>query len=335
MKGRFDMSRRKFLQRLCQIVALSELPLSSFGDTSSGGRFRIRQVAKPSRWDLVAVKGKTASYEEITERAVKEFGGIGKFVRKGDRVVITANMAFQRTPEQAATTHPLLIRKMVELCQQAGASKITCLDYTTDDWRQSFEACGVEAAIRGTTATLLSPTDPAMYEDVDISRSVPKTLSNGKPYECIHKARQINQKIPREILECDSLICMPIVKSHVQAVVTISLKMLMGDIWHRNDYHRFGLDACIAELNMALRPTLILADATRVLQTNGPKGPGEVTSPNTVVAGVDPVAVDSYCTRFLTTLAITPYQAPHLILANQLGRGEIDCGKLKIKEMTV
>jgi uncharacterized protein (DUF362 family) len=112
------------------------------------------------------------------------------------------------------------------------------------------------------------------------------------------------------------------------------MKKLMGNIWNRKDYHRYGLHECIAELNMALRPTLIVADATRVLQTRGPKGPGEVTVPNTVVVGTDPVAVDSYCTRFLTVKGITPDQVQHLVIANELGRGEIDCDKLKIKEIT-
>jgi len=172
-----------------------------------------------------------------------------------------------------------------------------------------------------------------MYQDIDIPGAVPKTTLDGAPFLCTHHDNRIYQKLPREILECDSFICIPIVKDHEAAGITISMKKLMGNIWNRKDYHRYGLHECIAELNMALRPTLIVADATRALQTRGPKGPGEVTIPNKVVVGLDPVAVDSYCTRFLTIKGITPDAVPHLVLANRLGRGEIDSDKLKIREI--
>jgi len=329
------ITRRKLLEITGGAVLLGGIYGLSFVDENAVAKTNIRQGVKPPGVDLVAVQGDPTDYGAITERAINEFGGIEKFVHKGDRVVLTPNMGWMRTPDQAATTHPDVIRKVVQLCQQAGASKITCIDYSLDDWTLAFKICGAEQAVQGTMATLLSPTDPSMYRDVEIPPYVPKTLTNGAPYTCVHKENHILQKLPNEIIDCDSLICMPVVKNHEAAVISISMKKLMGDIWNRKDYHRYGLSPCIAELNMALRPTLIVADATRALQTRGPKGPGIVTTPNTVVVGLDPVAVDSYCTRFLTVLGITPDQVPHLIIANQLGRGEIDVNKLKIKEISV
>jgi uncharacterized protein (DUF362 family) len=182
-------------------------------------------------------------------------------------------------------------------------------------------------------ARLLSPTEEPMYKEVDVPSYIPKKTDDGEDYDNVHFRNKIFQKVPREILDADSYICIPVVKDHEAATITISMKKLMGNIWNRKDYHRYGLHDCIAELNMALRPTLIVADATRALQTRGPKGPGEVTVPNTVVCGIDPVAIDSYCTRFLTVKGVTPDAVPHLVLANRLGRGEIDCDKLKIKEI--
>ena len=172
-----------------------------------------------------------------------------------------------------------------------------------------------------------------MYKDVDIPAAVPSRTADGAAYDCVHRANRLAQKLPREILECDSFICIPVVKDHEAATITIAMKKLMGNIWNRKDYHRYGLHDCIAELNMALRPTLIVADATRALQTRGPKGPGEVTVPNKVVVGIDPVAVDSYCTRFLTVKGVTPDAVSHLVIANRLGRGELDCDKLKVREV--
>jgi uncharacterized protein (DUF362 family) len=327
------LSRRRLLEVAGGAAVLGGLYGLTYVDEGAPARPNPRPGSKPSGADLVVVEGSPTDYAAITERAIEEFGGIEKFVKKGDRVVLSPNMGWMRTPEQAAATHPDVLRKVVQLCQRAGASRITCIDYTLDDWTLAFDMCGARAAVRGTMATLLSPTDASMYRDTDVAASVPKVTTDGAAYSCTHHENRIDQKIPREIVDCDSFICIPVVKDHEAATITISMKKLMGNIWNRKDYHRYGLHECIAELNMALRPTLIVADATRALQTRGPKGPGEVTTPNTVVVGIDPVAVDSYCTRFLTVKGVTPDQVNHLVLANRLGRGEIDTDKLKIREI--
>ena len=90
----------------------------------------IRAPAKaaPTTPDIVCVEGNPESYGDITERAINELGGIEKFVKKGDKVVITPNMGWMRTPEQAAATHPDVLRRLVQLCERAGASRITCID---------------------------------------------------------------------------------------------------------------------------------------------------------------------------------------------------------------
>jgi uncharacterized protein (DUF362 family) len=327
------VSRRKMLEIAGGAVVLGGIYGLTYVDENATATPRIRKGEKPEGLDLAVVEGTPRDYAAITERAINEFGGIEKFVKKGDKVVLSPNMGWMRTPEQAAATHPDVLRKVVQLCERAGASKITCIDYTLDDWKMAFDICGAKEAIKGTMATLLSPTEVQMYKDVHIPSFVPKKLFDGTDYDGIHHNNQIYQKFPREIVECDAFICIPIVKDHEAATITISMKKLMGNIWNRKDYHRYGLHDCIAELNMALRPTLVIADATRALQTRGPKGPGEVTIPNKIVVGLDPVAVDSYCTRFLTVKGVTPDQVRHLVLANQLGRGEIDCDKLKIKEL--
>lgn len=328
-----QVTRRKFLEVAGGAALLGGLYGLTFVDEESIAQPRLRPAPKVEHVDLAVVEGGPKDYAAITERAINELGGIEKFVKKGDRVVLSPNMGWMRTPEQAAATHPDVLRAMVQLCERAGAAKITCIDYTLDDWSMAFETCGANKAVQGTKATLLSPTDMEMYKDVDIPAFVPAKTGDGTPYTAIHHTNRIMQKLPREILDADSFICIPIVKDHEAATITISMKKLMGNIWNRKDYHRYGLHDCIAELNMALRPTLILADATRVLQTRGPKGPGEVTTPHQVVAGVDPVAVDSYCTQYLTVKGITPDMVSHLRIATDLGRGEMDWDKLKIKHL--
>ncbi|HLH81022.1 MAG TPA: DUF362 domain-containing protein [Chthonomonas sp.] len=330
------LSRRKLLEIAGGTAFLGGLySLTFFQEERFAKLAKLRPPKKPSPTtpDIVAVEGDPKSYGDITERAINELGGIEQFVKKGDKVVISPNMGWMRTPDQAATTHPDVIRRLVQLCERAGASRITLIDYSLDDWKLAFKICGAEDAVKGTKATLLSPDQPTMYREVDISSAVPTHTTDGAEYDPLHHFDRILQRIPRDIIEADCFIVNPVVKDHEAAVITIAMKKLMGCIWNRKDYHRYGLHNCIAELNCFLRPTLVVTDATRVLQTRGPKGPGETTQPNTVVAGFDPVALDSYCTRFLTVKGVTPDMVPHLIIANSLGLGQIDTSQLNIREI--
>ncbi|HLV80628.1 MAG TPA: DUF362 domain-containing protein [Chthonomonadaceae bacterium] len=329
-------SRRKFLEVAGGAAVLGGIyGLSWFNQDAFATPRHLRppRKASPSTPDIVCVEGDPQTYGAIVERAINELGGIGQFVKKGDKVAITPNMGWMRTPDQAAATHPDVLRALVQLCERAGASRITCIDYTLDDWKLAFDICGANAAVRGTKAQLLSPTEASMYKAVDIPAAVPKATLDGKPYDPKHHLNQIEQRIPRDILEADCFIVNPIVKDHEAATITIAMKKLMGCIWNRKDYHRYGLHDCIAELNVFLKPTLILTDATRALQTRGPKGPGLVTTPHKVVAGIDPVALDAYCCQFLNVKGVTPDQVSHLIIANSLGRGQIDTSQLNIKEI--
>jgi len=329
-------SRRNFLEIAGGTALLGGLYGLTFFNHEETARPRgIRQVPKAAgQPDIVAVEGNAESYGDITERAINELGGIEKFVKKGDKVVITPNMGWMRTPEQAAATHPDVLRRLVQLCERAGASRITCIDYTLDDWKLAFEICGANRAVAGTKAKLLSPTEQTMYKSVDIPSAIPRLLADGSVYDPRHHFNQIDQHMPHDIMEADCFIVNPVVKDHEAAVITIAMKKLMGCIWNRKDYHRYGLHDCIAELNMFIKPTLIVTDATRALQTRGPKGPGEVTTPHKVVAGIDPVALDSYCCQFLTVKGITPDAVNHLVLANSLGRGQIDTSQMNIKEIS-
>ncbi len=329
-------SRRRFIEMAGGTALLGGVyGVSWFNKEGFAMPRNLRAPAKPTATtpDIVCVEGNPQTYGDITERAINELGGIEKFVKKGDKVVISPNMGWMRTPEQAAATHPDVLRRLVQLCERAGASRITCIDYTLDDWKLSFEVCGANAAVKGTKARLLSPTEVAMYKAVDIPSSVPIRTSEGKSYDARHHFNQIDQHIPNDILEADCFIVNPIVKDHEAATITIAMKKLMGCIWNRKDYHRYGLHDCIAELNCFIKPTLIVTDATRALQTRGPKGPGEVTTPHKIVAGIDPVALDSYCCRFLTTKSISPGDVNHLVLASSLGRGQIDTSQLNVKEI--
>ena len=122
-------------------------------------------------------------------------------------------------------------------------------------------------------------------------------------------------------------------KSHSTTGVSLGIKGLMGLIWERESFHsQLNINQAMADLATVIKPHLTLLDATRALASGGPGGPGDVKKTNLVIAGVDPVAVDSY------TVGVVPWygqafkgrQVEHILVTHQRGLGKIDVDQLKV-----
>ncbi|MBI5479174.1 MAG: DUF362 domain-containing protein, partial [Deltaproteobacteria bacterium] len=270
--------------------------------------------------DLVVCAGNDPYAQTL--KAIEALGGIDLFVKKGDRVVLTPNLAFARLPEQGANTHPRVVRAVIDACVRAGAARITVLDHVLDAAAVAFKRNGAEEAVQVTVATLLAPREEGQYQKVDVAGLK------------VHAARGLAQAVAREVLAADALISMPVIKDHDATRFSGALKKVMGVIWERREYHRAGIHECIAEISTLVRPTLIVADATRVMQTGGPKGPGEVSKPNHVLCAVDPVLADAYCCRYLTKDGPLKHTAVlHIVQAATL-LGTRNLGSPKLLEVT-
>jgi uncharacterized protein (DUF362 family) len=66
--------------------------------------------------------------------------------------------------------------------------------------------------------------------------------------------------------------------------------------------------------------------------TNGPHGPGELLKPQKVIAGTDPVAIDSYGA---TLFGYKQRDILVLIKAYEHGVGEMDLENVNIKELVL
>ena len=137
----------------------------------------------------------------------------------------------------------------------------------------------------------------------------------------------------KEVLEAQVLINLPTAKSHSATGVSLGLKGLMGLIWDRESFHsQYNINQALADLATVIRPQLTILDATRALTSGGPGGPGEVKKLNLIIAGIDPIAVDSY------GVTVAPWygqnfkgrQVEHLLVAHQRGLGKIDIDQLRI-----
>jgi len=128
-------------------------------------------------------------------------------------------------------------------------------------------------------------------------------------------------EFPRPVLEADFLISMPVMKTHSVTLVSLGLKNMMGST---SEYmpvriHLKGLDASIALLNKVKRPDLTIVDATTAMEGTGPVL-GTSLHLDTVIAGYDPVAVDTVSTRLM---GFSPLSVGHIVEAARLGIGSM------------
>ena len=114
----------------------------------------------------------------------------------------------------------------------------------------------------------------------------------------------------KPVLEADYIISLPVMKTHVMTLVTLSMKNMMGVVSELTlpRFHLKGLDRSIFELNEAIRPDLAIVDATRAMEGFGPVWGSEVKL-GTLIAGFDAAAVDGVCCQMM---GFEPKEVKHL-----------------------
>jgi uncharacterized protein (DUF362 family) len=297
------MNRRNFLKTTA--AAIGSLAASRlFAETAAAA------VPAPTVW---VVQGKNIS--AMLQKGMQLAGGWGAFVKKEARVTLKPNAAWAVKPEDGANTHPELVRAFCLGAFAAGAKSVSLPELSCSPAAQAFAMSGIEAALKGTGARLYKPEKDSEFRKIAIPRGV-----------AIQEAR-----VPVDVLDCDCLVNMPVAKSHGAATLTLSMKNWMGSDQNRGTWHRKNLHQCIADFSTAVKPTLIIIDAIRIMTTKGPRGPGEMKYPEKIILGLDPVACDAVAT---TLFGLKPFDIPFIRMAHDMGVGCGDLAAIKIVEAT-
>jgi len=284
-----------------------------------GGRLTGVAAAKPGSAPAVAV-GRGDDFGRAAVKAVELMGGMGTFVPKGAKVALLPNV---QSRHPGTYTKPEILRAVIVLCRDAGASRVDCLSWQTV---KQWEDTGLKGVIDAEGSGLR-----IFAKDESLFKAVPVQGAKSLP-----EARLLTAAG-----EYDLLINMPVTKDHAGNKFTGSMKNLMGlnSPVNNRTFHRANwttdpeavvhLEQCIVDLNKAFRPALNVVDATEFIVTNGPFGPGEILKPHKVVAGTDRVAVDAYCAGLW---GLVPSEIVQIRLGAEQGLGEIDLGKAGVKE---
>lgn len=267
-------------------------------------------------WDLVAVKG--GDPVTMFDKAILSLGGMKKYVKPNQSVVVKPNIGWDTTPERGANTNPQLVARIVEHCLSAGAKIVYVFDHTINEWTRTYSNSGIEKAAKDAGARIVSGSSESYYHEVSIKNG--RILKKDKVHELI--------------LESDVFINVPILKSHGGSTLTISMKNLMGVMWDRSYWHNNDLHQCIADFASEIKPTLNVVDAYRVMKRNGPRGVSvsDVVELKSLIISEDIVAADAAAAKLFGK---EPEQVGHIRIASEMGVGTADLTKLSINRITV
>ncbi len=273
------------------------------------------------------VPGSPANYTEshmlfvksMIKEALDFLGGVKKFIREGDRVVIKLNVTGPVVPEQLSTTDPRVVEALINLIrEEAGAKEITVVDCSAFaiDTELAFLGSGIALAVQRAGGKLFA-LEKDEYQEVEIPGA--KVL------------RRV--RLPRTIREADVLINVPKMKTHIYTTVTLALKnqhgyLLWGD---KLRFHRTDLDQKLSDLYRAVKPDLAIVDGICAMQGQGPHSayPEDlINDMNVIIAGTDCVAVDAVTSA---VMGFDPLEVKTTRIAFSEGLGEADLSKIEVR----
>ena len=309
------MDRRDFLKALAVSGAAFTIKMNGGMDVFS--QKVASQTGKPV--DLVAVMGGEPA--AMFQRGITELGGMSKFVKKGQKVVVKPNIGWDKVPKLAGNTNPQLVAEIVKQCIAAGAKEVVVFDHTCDDWVKCYRNSGIEAAAKAAGAKVMPAHEESYYRTV--------SLPSGKKLK--------SAKVHQAILDSDVWINVPILKHHGGANLSISMKNLMGIVWDRRIFHSTDLQQCIADIcTLQKKAVLNVVDGYRVLKTNGPQGRSEADVVNSKVLFLskDIVAVDTAAAKYFGQIRNMPLaHVGHLANGQTLKLGTMNIDNLNVKRI--
>jgi uncharacterized protein (DUF362 family) len=306
------MDRREFIKKSLATGIITGSAIT-FGNYSHLFAYPYRSLLdKP--FDLVAIK--SGEPDVMFDKGIESLGGMKTFVKKGQTVVVKPNIGWDVAPERAANTNPILIKRIIQHCFEAGAKDVYVFDHTCDNWKRCYSNSGIESAVKDAGGKIVSGESEGYYQKVSVKKG--KRLTDVKVHELI--------------LESDVFINVPILKHHSSAELTISMKNMMGIVWDRGYWHRTDLHQCIADFATYRKPDLNVVDAYLVMKRNGPRGISkeDVLTLKSQIISSDIVAADAAAAKLFNS---NPEDIDYIRIAHEMKIGNMNLDRLNINRI--
>ena len=212
-------------------------------------------------------------------RSLDLLGGIREFVRGGDRVLLKPNLLFGKAPEKAVTTHPSVVKGVIQIVREAGGIPFIGDSPGFGSARRAAEKSGIMAVAEETGCSVVEFDTPVLC---------PRGGNFFRQFE-----------IDRKVLEADTVINLPKWKTHGMMLLTLGVKNLFGCVpgpkkalWHlkAGEKHRLFAQALI-DLYCVIKPSLTILDGVVGMEGNGPSS-GSPRPLGIILASNDALSLD-------------------------------------------
>jgi uncharacterized protein (DUF362 family) len=265
----------------------------------------------------------TRSPEELRTslmNIIDSLGGLGRFVKKGQNVVIKPNVVADHGLREGVyhggvVTDLGLVKALIEILLPV-AGKVTVAEGASINRAETDKLFAHYGYDR------LKELDPEKVALVDLNADslVRKTVPNGK--------RMLSREIPVTLEQADVIISLPVMKTHFAALVSLSIKNLQGALAPLEKYmsHFFGLWQALINIHHLVKPKLIIVDGLTAQENFGPVY-GTPKTMNLLIGGTNPVAVDATAMRIM---GFTPVLSPPVMFAYMQGLGPVEKEKIQV-----
>lgn len=225
------------------------------------------------------------SYDEgevlkAIKQSIDFIGGIRNFIRQGDKVLLKPNLLYGKSPNKAVTTHPSIIKAMIQVVREAGGNPFIGDSPSVGGLIKTAEKAGIKKIADEMNCSLQ-----------EFNRPVLSSKKEGRVF------RQF--EIDQAVLESDVIINLPKLKTHGQMFLTLGIKNLFGCIpghkkalWHLkagDDPKVFA--EILVDLYRLIKPSLTILDGIIGMEGNGPNS-GDPVSLGLILASPDPLSLD-------------------------------------------
>lgn len=279
------------------------------------GGFRVE--ARAGLPEVVVVRGEDRA--AMIRAGLEAMGGVDRFLSPGDRVVIKPNVAFDRSPALAATTHPDGVEALVRLARGQGAKEIRVVDNPINSPEGCFHKSGIAPAAGRAGAEVILP-NASQFRTLEVpgAELIARWPMFYRPFQDATKVIGITP-----------------LKDHNLCSASMTMKNWYGLLGgRRNQFHQ-RIHQIISELASMITPTFVVLDAVQTLVSNGPTGGslGDVKQNRTLIVATNQVAADAYAYENL--LERDPSRLEYLHLAEAKGVGTASWRKVRVEEVTV
>jgi len=243
---------------------------------------------------------------------VLEASNLKELVKPRLNVSIKPNLVLAKDASFGATTHPEVVEGIICYLRELGIEEIEIIEssWVGDDTKRAYKVCGY----------------------TNLSKKYGVSLFDLKEDDLVSIDEM---EICKKAIETDFLINVPVLKAHCQTLLTCCMKNLKGCISDREKrrFHTMGLHKPIASLNQAIKTHFCVIDGI-CGDLNFEEG-GTPIERNMVLAGEDPLFLDSYCAGLI---GYNPKEIGYLNFGEELGIGEVFDGfkdNQKVVELNV